>query len=241
MLIRHGNDFGIMYAGHVKSEGFKRFSVGHELGHYFLEGHPEAVLKTGMHISHAGYVSRDKFESEADQFAAALLMPEDAFKKAISNLTSTGLSAVNELHDLAMTSLTATAFRYAELGREAVAVLLCEGPKVLACGYSEKFKSLGRLGWLVGKDIPAGTLTRSLAMLAADVARGDTREEEIDISSWFDIDQPRTRGLEQVCGLGGYGRTLTVISSEVRDTDSEPSEDDEDEQLVESWTPRFRR
>ncbi|MGB8741579.1 MAG: hypothetical protein WCD52_15455, partial [Xanthobacteraceae bacterium] len=33
---RHGNAFGILYATHVPSEGFQRFSVGHELGHYFL-------------------------------------------------------------------------------------------------------------------------------------------------------------------------------------------------------------
>jgi Zn-dependent peptidase ImmA (M78 family) len=36
MLLRHGNNFGILYATHTGSEGFERFSVGHELGHYFL-------------------------------------------------------------------------------------------------------------------------------------------------------------------------------------------------------------
>jgi len=35
MLLRHGNAFGILYATHIPSEGFQRFSVGHELGHYF--------------------------------------------------------------------------------------------------------------------------------------------------------------------------------------------------------------
>jgi hypothetical protein len=242
MLVRLGNDFGIMYAGHVESEGFKRFSVGHELGHYFLEGHPEAVLKSGAHTSHAGHVSRDKYEIEADQFAAALLMPEDAFKKAISELTTAGLNAVTDLHDRAMTSLTSTAFRYAELGDEAIAVLLCEGTKVLACGYSDRFKSLGKLGWLVGKDVPASTMTRGLSTSAVCVARGDRREDEIDLSSWFDVDQPHVRGLEQVCGLGGYGRTLTIISSKVRIEDDLDFDENEDEQqLIESWTPRFRR
>ena len=34
MLIRVGNEFGIAYATHIDSEGFKRFSIAHEIGHY---------------------------------------------------------------------------------------------------------------------------------------------------------------------------------------------------------------
>src|SRR5690242_14722391 len=44
MLLRYGNAFGILYATHIRSEGFQRFSVGHELGHFFLEGHIDHVL-----------------------------------------------------------------------------------------------------------------------------------------------------------------------------------------------------
>src|SRR5690606_9830771 len=47
MLVRNGEQFGIMYATHIKSEGFQRFSIGHEIGHYCLPGHPDAVLKNG--------------------------------------------------------------------------------------------------------------------------------------------------------------------------------------------------
>src|SRR5437868_308974 len=83
MLLRHGNAFGILYATYVASEGFQRFSVAHELGHYFLDGHVDHVLPhDGAHASHAGFVSADPFELEADQFAAGLLMPSDLFKPA---------------------------------------------------------------------------------------------------------------------------------------------------------------
>ena len=42
---------------------------------------------------------------------------------------------------------------------------------------------------------------------------------------------------EDVISLGGYGKTLTVLY----EIDM-PDEDDEDEEeLIESWTPRFRR
>ena len=82
MLLRHGNTFGIMYATHVHSEGFQRFSGSHELGHYFLEGHLDQVLQNGVHVSHAGFVTTDPYELEADHFAAGLLMPETPFRKA---------------------------------------------------------------------------------------------------------------------------------------------------------------
>lgn len=38
-LMRVGNQFGILYATHIKNDGFIRFTVCHELGHYFLPGH----------------------------------------------------------------------------------------------------------------------------------------------------------------------------------------------------------
>ena len=84
MLLRHGDTFGIVYATHIPSEGFQRFSIAHELGHYFLEGHVDHILpKDGTHQSRAGFVSADPYEMEADHFAAGLLMPSSPFKKEI--------------------------------------------------------------------------------------------------------------------------------------------------------------
>lgn len=84
MLLRRGNHFGIAYATHIDSPGFQNFSVAHELGHYFIPGHVEAVLAHGdVHESRAGFRSSDRHEVEADYFAANFLMPEDLFSKAI--------------------------------------------------------------------------------------------------------------------------------------------------------------
>jgi IrrE N-terminal-like domain len=48
MLIRYGEQFCIAYATHIKSPGFRRFTIAHELGHYFLEGHVDAIFKEGF-------------------------------------------------------------------------------------------------------------------------------------------------------------------------------------------------
>lgn len=78
-IIFHGESVGIFYATNIKSEGFRRFTVAHELGYYFLEGHPEEILKTApIHISRAGFTQgASSIELEADHFASGLLMPSN--------------------------------------------------------------------------------------------------------------------------------------------------------------------
>jgi Zn-dependent peptidase ImmA (M78 family) len=79
MLVKVGDQFGIMYATNIRRRGFQRFSIAHELGHYFIEAHATQLLVNGVHYSRAGFFSADPFEQEADHFAAALLMPERPF------------------------------------------------------------------------------------------------------------------------------------------------------------------
>ena len=118
MLIRDGDDFIIAYATHIQNDGFKRFAVSHELGHYFLAGHPEAVLgASDLHQSHAGFTSANRYEREADHFAAGLLMPRSLVKRELTRLGS-GLEAVQALADQCGTSLTASAIRLADVTEE---------------------------------------------------------------------------------------------------------------------------
>ena len=67
---------------HIDNIGFQNFSVAHELGHYFLPGHIDAVLADGdVHESRAGFASGDRYEMEADHFAATLLMPRSVARR----------------------------------------------------------------------------------------------------------------------------------------------------------------
>ena len=104
MLLRYGESFGIAYATHIESIGFRNFSVAHELGHYYLPGHVDAVFSNSeIHESHAGFASGNRYEIEADHFAATLLMPRALFKKAMS-VAGDGLPAIEKLADQCRTS-----------------------------------------------------------------------------------------------------------------------------------------
>jgi hypothetical protein len=242
MLLRHGNQFGILYATHIKSEGFQRFSIGHELAHYFLDGHIDYVLpKDGMHVSHAGFISADPYEMEADQFAAGLLMPSNLFKKQLGRHQA-GLETVEATHILCKTSLTATAIRYAELSDDAVAVVISTGPAIDYCFMSETMKSLPKLTWIKkGSAVPAGTATARLNGDPGRIADSDREEDEIDIRDWLGGTKS-AKATEQVVGLGSYGKTLTVLTCpSVEDETYKDDEGDDEDDLVDRWTPRFHR
>ncbi len=241
MLIKAGDNFGILYATNIPSQGFQRFSIAHELGHYFISGHPDALLSEGFHVSRAGFVVADPYEQEADYFAAALLMPERAFRRAMDD-HEPGLVCIEALRKACETSLSATAIRYSTLTRDGVAVVVSRGATIEWCFMSEGIKQASGLSFLrKGTPVPKGTLTHQFNAQPDNVRMGRSEVGEGLLNVWLDGEQTY-RITEEVVGLGGYERTLTVLtcsSLSVRPED-EPDEDDE-EALIESWTPRFKR
>lgn len=240
MLLRHGDNFGILYATHVRSEGFQRFSISHELGHYFLDGHVDHILPDdGIHTSCAGFISTNPYELEADHFAAGLLMPASIFRKELSRLDS-GLSAVEAMAQLCRTSLTATAIRCAELSRDAIAAVISDGPTIDYCFLSDRMKDLPDLTWLrKGSPVPKGTATAQINNNPSAVSSGERAVREIDALDWLGGSRSIIM-TEEVVGLGNYGKTLTILSIETL-SDDDVIDGDADDDLIERWTPRFHK
>ncbi|MFH1518187.1 MAG: ImmA/IrrE family metallo-endopeptidase [Pseudomonadota bacterium] len=240
MLLRHGNNFGIVYATHIRSEGFQRFSVAHELGHYFLPGHVDQVIHDGIHVSRGGFVTNDPYELEADHFAAGLLMPEEPFRREIGRREA-GLETIEAMADLCVTSRTAAAIRYAEIGDAATTVVMSTGGIIDYCFMSEAMKTLPKLDWLrKGFKLPLGTVTAALAGNASRVAAGARVKDEIDVREWLGGPTSATVK-EESLGLGAYGKVLTILTSTRIGQELEPDEEEEEQDLIERWTPRFKR
>jgi hypothetical protein len=240
MLIKVGDDFGIMYATNIPSRGFQRFSIGHELGHYCIAGHPEALLGSGVHQSRAGFVSADPYEQEADYFAAALLMPERPFKRAIEE-REPGLECIEILCKECETSLTATAIRYSALTRDGIAVLLSRGQSIEWCFMSDGLKRAKGLAWVrKGTPVPGGTITTNFNAKPENVRAGQRESGDGRLNDWMDGDRAY-RVTEEVVGLGEYG-TLTVLTcGSLSMRIEEAGDEEDDDKLMESWTPKFRR
>jgi len=220
LLIRHGNDFAIGYATHIKSEGFQRFSIAHEMGHYFLPGHFEHVFKSGnqIHESRAGFGSRDQIELEADHFAAGLLMPAHLFKSQAGKY-SDGFIAVEKLSEICKTSLTAAAIRYAELSDAAVAIIISTGSTVDYCFTSNSLRQIkGYRHPIKGSTIPRDSLTRNFNRDKNNIIDAERSDDSADTIAWFHSDD-EIDASEEVIGLGEYGKTLTIITAEIIDED----------------------
>jgi len=236
MLLRVGDTYGIFYSTAIPSLGFQRFSIAHELGHYFLEGHVDQIPFDGdIHASRAGTFCRDVCEQEADSFASGLLMPSSLFKRALNDFED-GLAGVKGLADLCQTSLTATAIRYAELTEAASAVIVSTGKTVDFACMSPTMKSFAKLIWLrTGDLLPKGTLTANFNAQRDQFDEAE-RSDETDLRFW--LDGTRSRDVvEEVIGLGRYGKTLTVLTCP--DADGDGEDEEEEDSLRESWTPRF--
>lgn len=242
ILVKAGDTFGIMYATHIQNPGFQRFSIAHELGHYFMSGHSDALLSAGFHASHAGFVSNDPYEQEADFFAAALLMPQRAFSLALDE-HEPGMACIDALHRRCETSMTATAIRYSALTRDGVAVIMSRGPTIDWCFMSDGLKQAKGLNFLrKGTPVPANTATSEFNADKDNVRVGQRHSGEGSLRDWMDGDRAY-RVIEEVVGLGQYGRTLTVLTCPSLTLRPEADTDDEDEErdLIESWTPRFKK
>lgn len=97
-----------------------RYSLAHELGHYFLDEQRKTLIELGSMPHAVGNLMVDTvFEKEAEYFASCLLMPSNRFIACIAGHNfSTWL-----IHHICKTfkvSLTAALTRYVSLGEEPV-------------------------------------------------------------------------------------------------------------------------
>jgi Zn-dependent peptidase ImmA (M78 family) len=233
--------FSIFYSDSIASEGFRRFTIAHELGHYFLEGHYKHIFADGnsRHESASGYSSDDPYEREADAFAAALLMPEALFKAACARVAS-GFKAIEFLAEKCVTSLTATAIRYALLSDDPIAVVCSKDNRVQFAFMSDPLKQRRDLTWIKkNSGIPDATATHRFNRDAKNIAQSKRVTSSSLMDVWFDCGGTAYVG-EEVVGLGPYyGLTLTVLVAEPL-ADPECEEGESGENDLENMLPSDR-
>ncbi len=225
-LLKVDDSFGIMYATHIKNEGFIRFTVAHELGHYFLPGHVDTLfINRKLHYSQSNFVSADPFELEADHFAASLLMPSRLFLRE-TRRAGEGFGAINSLAETFKTSITATGIRFATYAEDPVAIIISKNDRIHYCFMSEAIKELKGIGWIKKGDlIPKSSKTYDFNSDINNITSSRVAESITTLDDWFE-GAPAVEMNEDVVGLGSYGKTLTVLF-----TNEALENEDEDEWL----------
>ncbi len=148
--------------------GRRRFTIAHEIGHYLLhprEGlHREDTSKNFILWNNAGE------ETEANVFAAELLMPEFLFKPRAAKGTPS-LALIDRLAGEFRTSAMATAYQYVGLTMEQIALVVSEAGQVRWSARAKDFWPLVRTGTLhphsAAGEIYAGKSTDTKRMVPA--------------------------------------------------------------------------
>lgn len=200
--------------------GRARFTVCHELGHYFIDEHRQCLLAgVGLHGSDIDYHPRNPAEQEADCFASNLLMPEGVFRKIA--IHPCGLKTILNLSDRLMASVTGTAVRYCELQVEPMAMVLWNEKGYAWKRLSQAFRAANCRKTIESVDlIDEGSATRQ-AMQGIEPGGEEFFSEVSAVSRWFPHTSPGSPAdailREEAIRLGDYG-CLTVLTLERGET-----------------------
>lgn len=186
-----------------------RFTFAHELGHYFIPEHRQALESERIpaHFSLAEFASGVPVEREADYFAAALLMPEKSFR-AQAKTTAGGLECVSRLAAHFGTSLSSTAYRalaLGVLGHVAAVFRWDQLGNLVGRRVSDSARMEDRRYLKVAMRPPIGSAT---ANMVARLSTGSA-SRELKVADWFPEFQYERAGegvlSEEVISLGHHG------------------------------------
>lgn len=234
LIVPDDKSFGSILINNKNSSRRQRFTIGHELGHYLNPWHNPGssgqFLCTSRDMIASQYKpneKRQRMEVEANQFSAELLMPQRFIQADIDGLKEAELDHISSLADKYDVSKESMGRRYIEYQDEPCALIFSRNGIV---SYTVKSQYFPRLEvWEKGDLIPHDTKTRD-----CDDQPGCSSNWQEHASDVWLCDNSKYESLyEQVLiQENGYRITLLTLGEKV---------DEEEEELIESWTPRFKR
>ncbi len=203
-------------------QGFKqrRFSIGHELGHFLLPFH--APDETGQFLCSQADLKllgrkeqsrRNKMEVEANEFAARLLMPLNKLRPYLR--AEPNLETVVSLTAQYKVSKDAMARTYAEQHDDPVAILVTQNGKYLR-GYWDR----GKFPWLALRK--GGALPRSAAYFENEAPVGKFSDmDEADPDDWLeDPEKANVLELREQVFWQTKGFAMVLLEAEIEDDGS---------------------
>jgi hypothetical protein len=181
-----------------------RFSVGHELGHYYIEEHRERLINGQFHSSESGFTCAKQMEQEADNFSSGLLLPERTLKARLQQRNFLTLTGILQLARDCCSSRESAAIRYVRYAEEKCVAVVSRGSQVLYAVSSDDAERIRLL-------IKRGSLVPENSTAARAVATKDIVEGEITGNAWCSWTRVECLYEESV-SLGYSGTVLTLLA-----------------------------
>ncbi|OZC01289.1 ImmA/IrrE family metallo-endopeptidase [Rubricoccus marinus] len=186
----------------IRHDGKRRFVAAHELGHHELHRDAPVFVCDGRDF--LDWHRRRPQETEANRFAAELLMPKAAFCADAHGARS--LASVGEVADAYRASLTAAAFRFVHLDVAPSALVFCVGGRVewslispsFSCRYVERGRAVHPYSG-AGEAFSSGATSRG--------------PEPTPVTAWFSDDDldPSADVYEDCLAMPSLDATLSLI------------------------------
>lgn len=192
-----------------------RFTQGHELGHYFIDEHRNALLRGAPpHYSITDQADPERIvEEEADLFASHLLMPPSRFEDAFKS-QPTGLAGIIAISKVFGVSCLSAAIRTLAQSSQPLALAHWRNDKTPWAEVNTAFIHMGLLYLLKHADRLPPDCATSLAIADNPAAYSSPRSSVSLASSWFAGIRPGTALdivlQEEALRLGRFG-VITII------------------------------
>lgn len=189
-----------------------RFTIAHELGHYFIDEHRNA-LASGKVPAHPSFIDKygsSVIETEANTFASYLLLPEKEFRRSVA-MEQPGLQAIINLSRIYDVSVQATAIRYVEECPVPCATVMFRPDKKPWVAIGSTLRNLGYKQANLPDvfSLPSGFATKEAWAGVIETGLGPIFEVPSTACFWFAnvaASSPRNHVItEQAVRLGHYG------------------------------------
>jgi Zn-dependent peptidase ImmA (M78 family) len=200
-LVRDGAWGVIRLSAKIEHEGVRRFSVAHELGHYQLS-HPSPSILSICEDAAAACVDRG-LETQANAFAAELLMPERLLRRRCE-VSPLSLDIPRAIASEFRVSLMAAALRFVELTSERCALVFSRDRRVLWAARSDTFRPF----------IPRGRLLDETSVAVDWFVGGRMYDgcQPVPADAWVDIEGAHDIEIwEDSLMIPGTGGVLTLL------------------------------
>lgn len=201
------NNYGLAFEGWLEYKGGKfhvfintredehlytprvRFSFAHELGHYIIDDHRNALMQPGVKPHGSITLMSDlRIEREADLFAACLLMPENRIREDVFR-QKFNFALIDMISKKYQVSITAALLRFIALGNHPIMVVCSRAGKVIWRRFNEDFPFYNLLTG-PGNTVPPNT---SVGDYFKEGTKYD-RTETVFAEDWFILQNSSDRG-----------------------------------------------
>ncbi len=205
-IVRRGDTAIITVNSFVTDDARKRFSIGHELGHFFLHADTRQLAMCTENDMQNWDVRVKSEETEANAFSAELLMPKDM---AVPRLTgkAPSLALVSEFKELFNTSFTASAIQVIKYTSEPCALIATKNRNRIWWVGSESFR---RSFWL-RKGLTLHPYTQLHELQEGGAPTG--RANDVPAGAWLDRYDPQGKACltEDSVVLQAYDIALSLL------------------------------